>query len=93
MCCYAKGRAVNITPHDLRLHSSEKLAAALKVLQLDFTDFFIRSYISVSLTSSICPSPIRDSRLPSYLDAPTVYAWGVNRITFLPLYVLSTTTP
>ena len=81
MCCYTKDSASSLR---LTIHvycSSKNPAAALKVLQLDFTSL-IRSYISDSQTSTSRLSPIRDCTLPSYLDAPRVFARGVNPLTY-----------
>jgi len=71
---------VYLIPHDLRLHSTKNPAAALKVLQLDFTSL-IRSYISDSQTLTSRLSPIRDLQLPTYLDTPRVFIRGVNPLT------------
>jgi hypothetical protein len=70
------------TSHDSRLLSTKNPAAALKVLQLDFTSL-IRPYVSDSQTSASRLSPIRDLQLPSYLDAPRVFIRGVNPLTMI----------
>ena len=77
MCYYTKDNACTsrLTIHVY--NSTKNPAAALKVLQLDFTSL-IRSYISDSQTSTSRLSPVRDLQLPNYLDAPRVFARGVN---------------